>query len=271
MKRFARTLVSLVLIGAMPIQAIAGPHAIAELGTAPLIGQIASTAQLQADVSRQRALFAAAGSKLGLTPREYAQFASRIGSRQLAYVIIPRHLDAMSWSSGGNVYVLHDVIIPANTHGWEIDLQESGQEVALFVPARCGNLSILRRSIPRLASAGKPHLRRTLPVAMKREAPQVAPPAPATASAAAPPVAFAMPAASPTPAPLYEALAPSRPAAAPVTHRPRLWPLLALIPIAFFLGGHGSSSPSFAPPGIAGGPIPGPSPVPGCPTPAPVH
>ncbi len=171
MKLF-RTAISLVLSVTMPLAAIAKPHEIAQLGTAPLTGEIASTSQLQANVNRQRHLFEVAGTKLGLSPREFAQFAARIDAKQLTYVTIPRHLDAMSWSSGGRVYVLHDVIIPAQTKGWEIDLQEQDHVVALFVPARCGNLSILRRPLPAIAKAPAPP-----PPRVAVEAAATAPPA----------------------------------------------------------------------------------------------
>ena len=128
-----RTLSATILgLALLPMPVFAQPHSIAQLGTAPLVGEIASTAQLQTDVSRDRALFDTAGTRLGLTPAEFAQFAQRIASRQVTYVTIPRRLDAMSWSQSGRVYVLRDVVIPANTMGWEVDLRESHDVVALF-------------------------------------------------------------------------------------------------------------------------------------------
>jgi len=252
-----RTAISLVLSVTMPLAAIAKPHEIAQLGTAPLTGEIASTSQLQANVNRQRHLFEVAGTKLGLSPREFAQFAARIDAKQLTYVTIPRHLDAMSWSSGGRVYVLHDVIIPAQTKGWEIDLQEQDHVVALFVPARCGNLSILRRPLPAIAKAPAPPPR--VAVEAAATAPPVAPAAPAVSMPAPPPA---------TPAP-YESVASSTP---PVTHHARWWPLL-LIPIVGLIAGgfHGGSTPPLTTVPPLNGPPPGPTPPPaGC-TPPPSH
>lgn len=242
---------TLLLCAVIPMPAIAQPHEIAELGTAPLIGEIASTAQLQNDASAQRRLFEAAGAKLGLTRAEYAQFSARIASRRLSYVTIPRHLDAMTWSSGGHVHVLRDVVIPAHTHGWEIDLQEDRETVALFIPARCGNLSILRKPRPALARAvpATPSPAAT-PVAEAADAPAPAIVLPPTAAA--------------TPAP-YQAVALST----PQRHHARLWPLL-LLPLLALIGGHHSGAPAIGTSSIVAPPAPSPPPV-SCPTPAPSH
>ncbi len=252
--KIARIMFAVLLSAALPLPAFAQPHVIAELGSAPLLGQITSTPQLQADVSRQRALFENAGLKLGLTPDEFSQFATRIAAKQLTYVTVPRHLDAMSWASGGQVHVVRDVIIPARTKGWEVDLREGNQVLAIFVPARCANLSLLRRSVPMVAKAARPH-----PVAVAAAAtapPQVAAPPPAPAPAVAMP---APPAATPMP---YQSVAASTPPA----HRMGWWPLL-LIPIVALLAGHGGSS---VPPLNAGTPPGGGGPPPVGPTPPPV-
>ncbi len=167
-----RRLLALLMCVALPLPAAAQTHVIAQLGTAPLVGQVESTQQLQSDVAQQRAIFSAAGQSLGLTPAEFAQFQRRIANRQLSYVTIPRRLDAMSWRSGGRVHVLHDVLIPAHTMGWEVDLTEHSQIVALFIPNKCGNLSLIRRPAPLLA--------RTMPAtthAVTYAPPPTAPPA----------------------------------------------------------------------------------------------
>lgn len=253
MKSF-RPLAASLLALALPLPALAQPHTIAQLGTAPLIGQISSTPQLKGDVSRQRRLFETAGTKLGLSSDEYAKFSARIAAGNLAYVTIPRHLDAMSWSSGGNVYVLHDVIIPRNTKGWEVDLQENDRIVALFVPARCGNLSVVRRPRPHIAQA---------PVV--KAVASVPSPGPTAAPVAEAPAFVAPQAAQPTPPP-YTSVAESTPA-----HHFRWWPLL-LVPIAAMLiNGHGGSTTG---PTITTSTLPPPAPTPpplvGC-TPSPAH
>ncbi len=253
-----RKISALLLCIALPLPAAAQSHVIAQLGNAPLVGQVASTPALQNDVRNQRSVFEAAGNGLGLTPAEFAQFEQRISDRQVAYVTIPRHLDAMSWRSGNRVRVLRDVIIPAGTRGWEIDLVEHSQILALFIPNKCGNLSLLRRPLPALARAQQ------VPPKVASANPAPAPPVPSPAPVAATP----MPAAAVTPAP-YASLATST-GSAPATHKAHLWPLL-LLPVIAFFAMHGHSGPiSFTP----GAPVPvgvsAPTPPPaGCATPKP--
>ncbi|HET7814373.1 MAG TPA: hypothetical protein VFL13_08350 [Candidatus Baltobacteraceae bacterium] len=256
MKHLVRTLCALVLTLAIPLPAIAQTHVIAELGTAPLIGQISSTGELQTDFSREQALFRSAGSKLGLTPKEYAAFGQRLSAHRLAYVVIPRHLDAMSWSSGGQVYILHDVQIPANTHGWEIDLDEPGSQVALFIPARCGNLSIVRRSAAHLARTAVRVKAKSVAVSAANVQSAAAAPAPA---APAQPAVYVtqQPAPAPSAAP-YQSVA----AATPAVHRPRLWPLLLIPLIGFLSSSHSGAPVMVAAPAVAGAPAPGSTPPP---------
>ena len=252
-----RKLLALLLCTALPLPALAQTHVIAELGTAPLIGQVASTQQLQNDVSKQRDIFEAAGLQLGLTPAEFTQFEGQIARRRLTYVVIPRRLDAMSWRSGGRVHVLHDVLIPANTMGWEVDLREHDRILALFIPNKCGNLSLLRKPAPLLAAA--PMVKDFAIAPAPSPVPTLAPtPAPAATPVPTPAVA-------PTPAP-YTSLAMST-SNAPPSHHFRAWPLL-LLPLIAMLVSHGHSAP-FAPPmapALPAAPTPPPA---GCPTPAP--
>jgi hypothetical protein len=206
---------------------------------------VSSTRQLQQDVVRERALFVAAAQGLGLTPSEYAEFEDRIADRELTYVVIPRRLDAMSWRTGRQIHVLRDVVIPAGTMGWEVDLAEHSQIVALFIPSKCGNLSLLRKPVPVIAAATP------LP------APYVAAPAPL-------PV--------PTPAPVATAAPYAEIAAIASTPAPRrrmgAWPFL-LIPLIALLASHTHSGPVTIPPIT---PVSAPTPPPGgCPTPAPSH
>jgi len=250
-----RRFLAFLLCAALPMPAFAQAHVIAQLGTAPLVGQVASTGQLQNDLRRQRALFETAGTRLGLTPAEFAQFAQRIEQGRLTYVKIPRHLDAMSWKSRGSIHVLHDVVIPANTMGWEVDVPEHGQIVAIFIPNKCGNLSVLRRPVPLVAQT---HVAPAPPPA-RVEAAQTAPPAPSPAPSAAP-AQVAMPAAPSTPPP-YGNIAEST-APAPATHHLRLWPLL-LLPLIALFGSHGSSSSPL-------GPAPPTPPPAGCPQAVPI-
>lgn len=248
-----RKIFALILSLALPLPAAAQTHVIAQLGTAPLIGAVASTAQLQNDMREQREIFETAALQLGLTPSEFLAVQGRIERGQVTYVTIPRRLDAMSWRNGESVHVLRDVVIPAKTMGWEVDLAEDGQTLAVFIPNKCGNLSLLRRPAPRLARAPK-----VLPASISYATPAPAPvttPVPAPAPSAVP--------AAPMQVPLSNYAASSGTAA---PHHFRAWPLLLLPVIALFAShGHGGVS-SAAPPAIAAGSNPPPA---GCPTPKP--
>lgn len=257
---------------ALTAPALADPHVIAELGSAPLIGQIDSTQSLQNDVARNEQLFEAAGAKLGLSSSEYEQVRDRIATSRVSYVTIPRHLDAMTWALNGRVKVLRDVIIPANTKGWEVDVKESGQIVAVFIPNKCGNLSVVRRPAPVVASLptrvkGSHYAPPAKPVAMAPE--QQPQPAPTEAPVAESPAQTA-PAATPAPYTSIASNTPPAPAAASGHHFP--WFLL-LVPVIALVGGHsggggGGISTATFPPGGGGAPTPPPA---SCPTPAPPH
>lgn len=259
-KHAVRALAALTLAFAMPLTALAQTHVVAQLGTSPLIGSIDSTPHLQQALALRGTTFRAAGAKLGLSAAEYRAFARAVALRQFTYVTIPRRLDAMSWAAGGNVYVIRDVLIPSGTRGWEVDLHEDGAIVALFVPARCGNLSLVRRAAPRLARAAvppplsvTPEQVASAPVSPIADAPS-APDAPALAVPPVPDLALAQ---APAPRP-YESLAASA-APARIAH---LWPLL-LLPLVGWAASHGPAAGPLFPAHI---PI---AQQPGCPPPPP--
>lgn len=237
-----RSIVGLILSIALPLPAAAQTHVIAQLGTAPLIGQVASTGQLQHDLRAQRKIFERAATQLGLTPAEFVALERRIDRGQMTYVIVPRRLDAMSWRSGDRVHVVHDVVIPAGSMGWEVDLAESGNVLAVFIPNKCGNLSLLRKPVVRVARAVK---------------------------AAHAPIVYATPAPDPTPTPqppIHVPLSNYAASTGSAPHRFRAWPLL-LLPIIGMIVSHGHSGPpALTPPAIT--PVSSP-PIAGCPTPKP--
>jgi len=238
-----RSFAALIIFALGAAPALARPTVIAELGTAPLLGTSRSTQQLRDTVARNEGTLSAAGARLGLTTVQYAQFRAAIDGSHLAWVTVPRHLDAMTWQGGGRVYVIHDVVIPAGTNGWEVDIPEGRHVLALYMPAKCGNLSLVRRQLPAVAMA--PPTR----VAALHVAPPVAPPVevvpPAPVVAEAPPVtAPPPPVAAPAPATVAAAEFPPTPVVA-AHHGLSLLPLL--FGLAAFVGG---SSPS------SGGPAP---------------
>ena len=248
-----RRAIAAILIAAFPLPALCAPHVIAELGTAPLLGSVASTGALQSDVASNERLFAEAGTHLGLSSQEYAQVRERIARGDLTYVVIPTHLDAMSWSSRGKVHVVRDVVIPAHTYGWETDLRESDQTVAVFIPNKCGNLSVIRKRLPIVAAAP---IRHHMVLASAPAAPMI-------------PVSDAAPAPAPTPMPQVAAAPPLEgvaekiaPVAAPVHHFAWAFLAIPLLGLIGFHGGSGGGSNIVRP----GGPVLPPA---SCPTPAP--
>lgn len=123
-------------------------HVLPVLGTAPLLGQMSSTADLQERVSQRRAMFETAAGDLGLTDSETAELVQRIMSGRVRWTVMPRHLDAMTWAWDGSVYMYRDVVIPDDEYGWETDIRVGDNVHALFIPAACGNLSLVERSVP---------------------------------------------------------------------------------------------------------------------------
>jgi len=240
------------LMFALGISPALATTVIAQLGTAPLLGSSSSTAEMRSRVARNEGVLSAAAAKLGLTPAQYAQFHAELMSSRTAYVTVPRHLDAMTWQGGGHVYALHDVVIPANTHGWEVDLPASGGRVlALYMPALCGNLSLLNKTAPVIAHHAMPAR-----VAALAAAPPPAPveaPAPAPiveAPVAAAPAPVAVPndeVAAVAPVVAQAAFPPVAAAAAHAGFLPFLIPLIAGV-AAFGGGGSGSTAPIIAAP-----------------------
>lgn len=222
---FARFLLVPIILALGVTPALAKPTVIAELGTAPLLGPSGSTAQMRARVAANQVFVAAAARKVGLSAKEYAHFNAAIASSQVAWVTVPRHLDAMSWRSGSRVHVLHDVIIPAGTHGWEVELRSGNERVAVYMPAACGNVSVVRTVVPAVAYHRAP-------------APVVVPPAPPPAAA----VANAEPAVvvpDDTPAPPAQVAQSEFPPVA-AAHHSRLFLAPLLFGLAALSGGSGS-------------------------------
>jgi hypothetical protein len=234
--------------GLMALPATAQPIEIATLGRAPLMGQSTNSAELQYNFKHNEALMRRAGLDLGLTTEQYEQVRLALEVGKPNWDTVPRHLDAMTWASNGQVHVLRDVIIPANQKGVEVDLHSGDKIIALFLPAKCGNLSVIRRALPHVAQV------RNFPV-------------PHVAAVAAPqpcgpgmvgtyyPDCRQVAVVTPEPPPPYVApVVPVPPP--PVHHGINLLPLAAVLPFLFHGGGGGGSTPP------SGGTIVGPPPCP---------
>ena len=226
-----RTVAAGVLVMMTGLPALAQPIEIATLGRAPLMAQSTSAGELQSKFRQNEGLMRRAGLSIGLTPEQYEQFRLALDVGKPNWVTIPRHLDVMTWAAAGQVHVLHDVIIPANQKGIEVDLHSGDNLIAVFLPAVCGNISLIRRSLPHVAAV------RNFPV--PHVAAVSAPAAPKQQTVAVAPV-------PPVEQPPLVAAAPPPPIAIPpaVRHGFNLWPLAAVVPFLV----HGSSSPG-SPPG----------------------
>ena len=243
-----RPVATALLVVMTGLPALAQPIEIATLGRAPLMGQSTNAAELKSNFTKNEALMRQAGMDLGLTTEQYEQFRLALEVGKPNWVTVPRHLDAMTWASEGRVHVLHDVIIPANQKGVEVDLHSNDKIIALFLPAKCGNLSVIRRSVPHVAAV------RNFPVPHVA-AVSVPPPQETTVAAVQPP-------------PVVAAVAPPIAIPAAVHHGIGLLPLAAILPFLVHSGSSSSIIPgSPGPPGT--GTIVGPPPPHMCTCPPP--
>jgi len=226
-----------VVMSGIPM-AFASTH-VHQLGIAPLLGVTSSTPALRRAFAEHPETIREAARKIGLSPAEYHAFITKFNRQKPYWGEVPRHLDAMSWAADGHVYALHDVDIPSGVNGWEVDLRERHQLVAIYIPMICGNLSVVRRPIREVA------MRPPLPPVPYH--PVAAPPPPPPLVAAQPPVPIAQQIPPPAPPP-------------PVIHHPHLLlPILAGVAVIALLTTHhhGSSSTTPTTPSTPGGSVGG--------------
>ncbi|TAM74088.1 hypothetical protein EPN44_12310 [bacterium] len=188
--RIGRALAGSALIFIIASPALGRPTIIRELGTAPLLGPSDSTSTELSKILEHEALIRNAASKLGLTQMEFGAFLQQWRTHQMRWVEIPRHLDGMTWAAGDSVHVIKDVTIPSKTMGWEVDIPGPGRTLSLFLPAACGNLSLLTRP-KRAVMAPPPKPLPTPPPVVETPAP---PPPDAPAPEPSPQVAVVPPA-----------------------------------------------------------------------------
>jgi len=223
MQKIASLLV-LVLAFALPLDALAATRYIGDLTEGELLGPVSSSAQLQSDFEANGKLIAQASERLGLAPSEYHEVRDAVARGEARYVVLPRHLE-----HGGVAFAVHDIEIPAGVHGWEVDIARPDGTLRVFVPNACGNISYLLVPHRRILAAVPPmQIPTPGPVPLVAPAPQI--------PVASEPVAFIPP-----------------PVIVPAVAGGGLWPLLALIPLAF-IGGGGSIHVPIGP-----GPPPPPS------------
>lgn len=262
-----RTAVAAAVVAMTGLPAVAKPIEIVTLGRAPVMGQSTSAAELQYNFKHNEGMMRQAADQIGLTREQYEQFRLSLEVGKPNWVTVPRHLDAMTWASAGRVHVLHDVIIPAGQKGIEYDMVAGGKQIAIFLPAKCGNLSVIRRNLPRVAAI------RNFPV--PHVAAVTVPPPPRIVSSVVPSCIDAdgravyptgTPAsamggstagAPPCPVAAVAAVTPvGLPPVAAVHHGLNLLPLAALLP--FLVNGGGGNTVPLTPTGTIVGPPPCP-------------
>lgn len=204
-----------------------------QLGVAPLLGVTPSTPALRQKIAEHPEMVREAAKEIGLTSSEYRAFMKKLQNEKPYWGSVPRHLDAMSWSANGHVYAIHDVVIPSGVNGWEVELRERHQVVAIYIPMICGNLSVVRTPIHQVA---------------------VAPPLPPRHVFAPPPVV-------PVPVPLVAAevppaqmIPPVAPPAAVIHHPHLFWPILAAAVAGVIIASNHHNDHSSQPALVVGGP-----------------
>src|SRR5581483_8827610 len=192
--------------------AIARPLVIASLTVDTLLpAPVHSDRALAQAYAAHRARYDDAALKLGFSASERTFVDRSFASGNARFVGVPRHLDAMSEYRDGRVQVLHDVVIPANEHGYAVSLQEPHDVLTAYIPSVCGNLSYVRtpRRFVAAAHYTAPHPRVAAAVAVAPPpaapvAPSYAAPAPAPSYAVPAPVVVRVPIAVAVPVPVYE-------------------------------------------------------------------
>jgi hypothetical protein len=184
-----------LIIAVTAAPSLSAPAVIAELGSAPLLGPNMTLSDLQINIARNENRLSTAAELAGMSAAEYRAFRIATQTQRPDWVRVPRVLDAMTWYSGGRVRVTYDVEIPPATYGFEYDEIGPAKRLRIFLPVACGNLSILRERVRRVAahkppmavSAIPPHV--AAPLAVAKAPVAVAPaPQPAAAPTAAPTV-----------------------------------------------------------------------------------
>ncbi|MGZ3530684.1 MAG: hypothetical protein ACXWNK_00305 [Vulcanimicrobiaceae bacterium] len=243
MKRFVTGVVAAVLAAScITGPAFAQPIIIRELVVGPLLGMSSSTAMLQAKVSAHEDRLVAAASELGMHSDETETLLRKVRHHDLQWVEIPRRLDGMAWLTHGHVRVLRDVIIPAKSYGWEIDIPSEHGELFAYLPQECGNLAVIREKVlaAHFVVPVNPQPEEPVHFSFQPDYPDVQAPAPLAYTPDLPSIQ-----------------------APPTSHSRFPWLLLLPIGIAFFHGGHSSTTPGIPTiPIIPGQPTPPPGPPP---------
>jgi hypothetical protein len=222
-----RPAIAAVVVMMTGLPALAQPIEISSLGHAPVMSTSTSLSELRSNFQKNEPMMRQAAQKLGLTTEQYETFKLQVAVAKARWVTVPRHLEAMTWGADGTVHVLRDVIIPPGMKGIEVDMPDGNTTLAMYLPAKCGNLSYVHIKPPVVAYPSSPHY-----VAHAQSFPQPQPQQVASVVTGTVPVA---PLAVPPP-----------PIVAAAAHHFSLLPLAALLPFVI----HSSTAVIPAPPGV---------------------
>lgn len=89
-------------------------------------------------------LYSEAAKRIGLSPKEYAEFRGALLDGKAVYVRLPRRVDAMSGARRGTVYAVRNAVMVSTVMGWRVSLADGA---IVYVPQVCGNLSLLRPAV----------------------------------------------------------------------------------------------------------------------------
>ncbi|BDE04949.1 hypothetical protein WPS_02250 [Vulcanimicrobium alpinum] len=135
-----------------------------------------------------------AGHQIGLNDAEFNEFEGRVFDGKVTRTHLPLALDAMAGQHRGRVYAIKSVQVRPGEWSYLIALSD-GKRV--YVPVKCGNLSLVRRPAPAVVAHVPAHHRTPQFHPRVAAAHVVAPPAPKPPQAAPPaasaPVAFLPP------------------------------------------------------------------------------
>ncbi len=145
-------------------------------------------ADVQAALIFDESRYLDAARKIGLNAQEREELENRVMAGQVTRTMLPTRLDAMAGMRRGRIYAVRNVRVRAGERTFVIALAD-GKRV--YVPMKCGNLSVLRTAPRRVVARAHPAALRPRPRIAAATVPPPAPPVspPAAESVAAPLVA----------------------------------------------------------------------------------
>lgn len=118
-----------------------------------MTGALAKVSEVQQVVVAKKTRYKQAAQRIGLTKSEFDEMERRISRGETKATILPVHLDAMAGMHRGRVYAIRDVRVLPNQNAFAVALDD-GKRV--YIPAVCGNLSVVRGKPVRVAHAHGP-------------------------------------------------------------------------------------------------------------------